>query len=105
MGKNALFFVFFPTGTQHHVLLLSFYRGKCPKVLVPQEVAYLFDLDVVFQVIAKFLALMYSYLNISMSKSIVPDGIKGRPIHLSFPMTLFMVGFFLNCSAISFTVV
>jgi len=41
-------------------------------------------------VIAKFLALMYSFLNISMSKSIVPDGIKGRPIHLSFPMTLVM---------------
>lgn len=41
-------------------------------------------------VIAKFLSLMYSFLNISMSKSIVPDGIKGRPIHISFPMTLFM---------------
>eukprot|EP00250_Pteridium_aquilinum_P011737 c20274_g1_i1 orf=280-1167(+) len=41
-------------------------------------------------VIAKFLSLMYSFLKISMSKSIVPDGIKGRPIHLSFPMTLFM---------------
>eukprot|EP00249_Psilotum_nudum_P010638 c22669_g1_i1 orf=312-1199(-) len=40
-------------------------------------------------VIAKFLSLMYSYLNISMSKNIVPDEIKGRPIHLSFPMTLF----------------
>ncbi|EOA15581.1 hypothetical protein CARUB_v10005362mg [Capsella rubella] len=40
-------------------------------------------------VIAKFLALMYSYLNISMSKNIVPDGIKGREIHHSFPMTLF----------------
>ncbi|XXG83263.1 hypothetical protein AAC387_Pa10g1059 [Persea americana] len=40
-------------------------------------------------VIAKFLALMYSYLNISISKNIVPDGIKGRQIHHSFPMTLF----------------
>lgn len=40
-------------------------------------------------VIAKFLALMYSYLNISISKNIVPDGIKGREIHHSFPMTLF----------------
>lgn len=40
-------------------------------------------------VIAKFLALMYSYLNISMSQKIVPDGIKGREIHHSFPMTLF----------------
>ncbi|XP_057963261.1 uncharacterized protein LOC131154478 [Malania oleifera] len=39
--------------------------------------------------IAKFLALMYSYLNISMSKGIVPDEIKGREIHHSFPMTLF----------------
>ncbi|WJX22213.1 hypothetical protein P8452_11538 [Trifolium repens] len=40
-------------------------------------------------VIAKFLALMYSYLNISISKNIVPDEIKGREIHHSFPMTLF----------------
>ncbi|KAL5553394.1 hypothetical protein UlMin_040795 [Ulmus minor] len=40
-------------------------------------------------VIAKFLALMYSYLNISISKNIVPDDIKGREIHHSFPMTLF----------------
>ncbi|KAK3188089.1 hypothetical protein Dsin_027650 [Dipteronia sinensis] len=40
-------------------------------------------------VIAKFIALMYSYLNISISKNIVPDGIKGREIHHSFPMTLF----------------
>lgn len=40
-------------------------------------------------VIAKFLALMYSYLNISISKNIVPDEIKGREMHHSFPMTLF----------------
>ncbi|KAK2986859.1 hypothetical protein RJ640_009593, partial [Escallonia rubra] len=40
-------------------------------------------------VIAKFLALMYSYLNISISKNIVPDEIKGREIHHSFPITLF----------------
>ncbi|XP_031282115.1 transmembrane protein 184C-like [Pistacia vera] len=40
-------------------------------------------------VIAKFMALMYSYLNISISNNIVPDGIKGREIHHSFPMTLF----------------
>ncbi|KAF9590266.1 hypothetical protein IFM89_032044 [Coptis chinensis] len=40
-------------------------------------------------VIAKFLALMYSFLNISISKNIVPDGIKGREIHHSFPMTFF----------------
>lgn len=39
--------------------------------------------------IAKFLALMYSYLNISISKNIVPEEIKGREIHHSFPMTLF----------------
>ncbi|GFQ06352.1 transmembrane protein 184c [Phtheirospermum japonicum] len=39
--------------------------------------------------IAKFLALMYSYLNISMSENILPDEIKGREIHHSFPMTLF----------------
>ncbi|KAL0911242.1 hypothetical protein M5K25_019366 [Dendrobium thyrsiflorum] len=41
-------------------------------------------------VIAKFLALMYSYLNISISKNIVPDEIKGREIHHSFPVSLFM---------------
>ncbi|XP_010278359.1 PREDICTED: transmembrane protein 184C-like [Nelumbo nucifera] len=40
-------------------------------------------------VIAKFLALLYSYLNISISKNIVPDEIKGREIHHSFPITLF----------------
>ncbi|GAB2211077.1 hypothetical protein Droror1_Dr00016368 [Drosera rotundifolia] len=40
-------------------------------------------------VIAKFLALLYSYLNISISKNIVSDEIKGRKIHHSFPMTLF----------------
>ncbi|KAJ4831402.1 hypothetical protein Tsubulata_020425 [Turnera subulata] len=40
-------------------------------------------------VIAKFMALMYSYLNISISRNIVPDEIKGREIHHSFPMTLF----------------
>ncbi|KAJ4703390.1 hypothetical protein OWV82_023304 [Melia azedarach] len=40
-------------------------------------------------VIAKFIALLYSYLNISISKNIVPDEIKGREIHHSFPMTLF----------------
>lgn len=44
-----------------------------------------------YQVIAKFMALMYSYLNISISKNIVPDEIKGREIHHSFPMTLFQV--------------
>lgn len=42
-------------------------------------------------VIAKFLSLMYSYLKISISKNIVPDEIKGREIHHSFPMTLFQV--------------
>ncbi|KAI4312125.1 hypothetical protein MLD38_036973 [Melastoma candidum] len=40
-------------------------------------------------VIAKFMALMYSYLKISISKNIVPDEIKGREIHHSFPVTLF----------------
>lgn len=41
-------------------------------------------------VIAKFMALMYSYLNISISKNIVPDEIKGRMIHHSFPVSLFL---------------
>jgi hypothetical protein len=40
-------------------------------------------------VMAKFLALLYTYLNISISKNIVPDEIKGREIHHTFPMTLF----------------
>ncbi|XP_074375422.1 uncharacterized protein LOC141717228 isoform X2 [Apium graveolens] len=40
-------------------------------------------------VMAKFLALLYAYLNISISESIVPDEVKGREIHHSFPMTLF----------------
>lgn len=46
------------------------------------------------QVIANFLGLLYSYLNISISKNIVPDEIKGREIHHSFPMTLFLVNEF-----------
>uniref|UniRef100_A0A1J3D5B5 Transmembrane protein 184C n=1 Tax=Noccaea caerulescens TaxID=107243 RepID=A0A1J3D5B5_NOCCA len=41
-------------------------------------------------VIAKFLALLYSYVNISMSERIIPDEIKGREIHHSFPVTLFV---------------
>jgi hypothetical protein len=45
------------------------------------------------QVIAKFMALMYSYLNISISKNIVPDEIKGRELHHSFPVSLFLVPF------------
>ncbi|VFQ58593.1 unnamed protein product [Cuscuta campestris] len=40
-------------------------------------------------VIAKFLGLMYTYLNMSTSENIVPDEIKGREIHHSFPVTLF----------------
>ncbi|EPS58362.1 hypothetical protein M569_16452, partial [Genlisea aurea] len=40
-------------------------------------------------VMAKFLSLMYTYLNISISKNIVPDEIKGREIHHTFPVTLF----------------
>lgn len=58
--------------------------------------SYLDELNVCayhVQVIAKFLALLYSYLNISISKNIVPDEIKGREIHHSFPMTLFQVEF------------
>lgn len=40
--------------------------------------------------IAKFMALMYSYLNISLSKNLVPDEIKGRELHHSFPMNIFL---------------
>eukprot|EP00246_Nothoceros_aenigmaticus_P005170 TRINITY_DN1704_c0_g2_i1.p1 TRINITY_DN1704_c0_g2~~TRINITY_DN1704_c0_g2_i1.p1 ORF type:complete len:306 (+),score=54.91 TRINITY_DN1704_c0_g2_i1:192-1109(+) len=41
-------------------------------------------------VIAAFLYLMYSYMGISVSKNIIPDEIKGRVIHNSFPLTLFV---------------
>jgi hypothetical protein len=41
-------------------------------------------------VIASFLNLMYEYVGISTSKRVVPDEIKGRAIHHSFPMTLFV---------------
>lgn len=58
--------------------------------LVIQDICISFSACYV-QVIAKFLALLYSYLNISISKNIVPDEIKGRQIHHSFPMTLFQV--------------
>ncbi|PWA84758.1 Organic solute transporter Ost-alpha [Artemisia annua] len=40
-------------------------------------------------VIATFLSLLYTYLNISVGQNIVPDEIKGREMHHSFPMTLF----------------
>ncbi|KAI3697950.1 hypothetical protein L6452_31056 [Arctium lappa] len=40
-------------------------------------------------VIAKFLDLLYGYLNVSISKGIVPDEMKGREINHTFPMTLF----------------
>lgn len=45
----------------------------------------------VWQVIAAFLYLMYSYMGISVSKNIIPDEIEGRVIHNSFPLTLFVV--------------
>jgi hypothetical protein len=43
------------------------------------------------QVIASFLGLLYDYVGISTHKKVVPDEIKGRIIHHSFPMTLFVV--------------
>ncbi|KAJ7563032.1 hypothetical protein O6H91_03G093900 [Diphasiastrum complanatum] len=33
---------------------------------------------------------MYSYVGISISKNIIPDNIKGRKIHHSFPLTFFV---------------
>ncbi|KAJ0946650.1 putative organic solute transporter subunit alpha/Transmembrane protein [Helianthus annuus] len=39
-------------------------------------------------VVVKFLALLYSYVDMDVSKDIVPDGIKGREIRLGFPMTI-----------------
>jgi hypothetical protein len=42
------------------------------------------------QVIACFLSLLYSYVGVSTSKKQIPDGIKGRIIHHSFPVTLFV---------------
>lgn len=69
----------------HSVVICHFHVPLCSFHLAT-------NLCFFFQVIAKFLALMYSYLNISLSKNIVPDGIKGREIHHSFPMTFFQVG-------------
>jgi hypothetical protein len=42
-------------------------------------------------VIACFLSLLYGYAGVSTSKKQIPDGIKGRIIHHSFPVTLFVV--------------
>lgn len=64
---------------KHHLLSCVLVRILCSLVFY------------VIQVMAKFLGLMYTYLNISISKNIVPDEIKGRQIHHSFPMTLFQV--------------
>lgn len=52
----------------------------------------------ILQVIAKFLDLIYSYLNISISNDMVSDEIKGREIQHSFPMTLFQVNNFFHLS-------
>jgi hypothetical protein len=41
-------------------------------------------------VIACFLSLLYSYVGVSTSRKQIPDGIKGRIIHHSFPVTLFV---------------
>ncbi|KAL2456821.1 Protein of unknown function (DUF300) [Abeliophyllum distichum] len=62
------------------------YRGSKPFFMLMESVKDCWEA----LVIAKFLALMYSYLNISTTKNIVPDEIKGREIHRSFPMTLFL---------------
>ncbi|CAM6129949.1 unnamed protein product [Calypogeia fissa] len=40
-------------------------------------------------VIASFLNLLYSYMNVSPTTNFVPDEIKGPVIHHSFPITLF----------------
>ncbi len=50
------------------------------------------------QVIACFLSLLYSYAGVSTSKKQIPDGIKGRIIHHSFPVTLFVVMILSICS-------
>jgi len=41
-------------------------------------------------VIWAFLTLMYKYVGISTHKKVVPDEIKGRLIHHSFPVTIFV---------------
>ncbi|KAL7213162.1 hypothetical protein ACSBR2_015801 [Camellia fascicularis] len=61
------------------------FRGSKPFFLYLDSIKECYEAFV----IAKFLSLMYSYLKISISKNIVPDEIKGREIHHSFPMTLF----------------
>ncbi|KAG0555895.1 hypothetical protein M758_11G009400 [Ceratodon purpureus] len=42
------------------------------------------------QVIASFLGLLYDYVGIATHKQVVPDEVKGRIIHHSFPMTVFV---------------
>lgn len=69
-------------------------------VCIDEELCFLMLVD---QAIAKFLALMYSYSNISMSRNVVPDEIKGREIHHPFPISLFLVRFFI-CSMHSFVI-
>lgn len=61
------------------------YRGSKPFFMFLDSIKECYEA----LAIAKFLALLYSYLNISISKNVVPDEIKGREIHHSFPMTLF----------------
>ena len=78
---EALVSVFRPMYNLAVIRLLSVFTHQ---LTVNSSLCYL-------QVIAKFLALLYCYLNVSISKNIVPDGIKGREIHHSFPMTLFQV--------------
>ena len=45
------------------------------------------------QVIASFLDLLYKYVGVHTTKQVIPDELKGRAIHHSFPMTLFVVYF------------
>ncbi|KAL7088858.1 hypothetical protein ACP275_13G154000 [Erythranthe tilingii] len=60
-------------------------QGSKPLFMLLTSVKHCYDALAV----ATFLALIYSYLNISMSTNAVPDEIKGREIHHLFPMNLF----------------
>ena len=88
-GSKA-FFTFLDSVKECYEALVSLQCDNCD-LTMSCGLLSLLNFHFYLQVIAKFLALMYSYLKISISKNIVPDEVKGREIHHSFPMTLFVV--------------
>ena len=90
---SKTFFTCFESVKECYEALVSPLRSTAffsPEVCDFHSLFLLFFISIL-QVIAKLLALMYSYLNISISRNIVPDEIKGRVLHHSFPVSLFLV--------------